>query len=347
MRANGGAAGRSGIGVRLPPVTVEDVCLTLAETIDWGLKLGGIPNQWRRTRGEGIRVAVLDTGIDAGHPDLAGAIEAARDFTGSVAGPLDRQGHGTHTAGTIGARENSVGVVGVAPECRLLVGKVLGDNGAGDARQVAAGIDWAVEAGADVLSMSLGSPVPSREIEAALRRAVSAGRLVVCAAGNDGRANSVGYPAAWEELAVAVGAVDEAGRLADFSSRGPQVDVCGPGVNVLSTYLDGGYARLSGTSMATPFVSGVVALALAKHRRDGGGTPLTNQAELVEHLQRTARDAGPTGRDSGYGYGLIDPARVVGEEEPEPALPEIRIATTVRLGGRAVEGAMVFVPGSL
>lgn len=339
--------GRTGaIGVRLPPVTVEEVSTTLAETVDWGLKLGGIPAHWRTTRGEGVRVAVLDTGIDLGHPDFAGAIEATADFTGSAAGVNDRQGHGTHTAGTVGARQNSVGVVGVAPECRLLVAKVLGDNGAGDARQVAAGIDWAVKQGAEVLSLSLGSPGPSAEIEQALRRAVGAGCLVVCAAGNDGRPDSVGYPAAWDELAVAVGAVDEAGRLAPFSSLGPEVDVCAPGVNVLSTYPGGGYARLSGTSMATPFVTGVVTLALAKHRLHGGGTPLDNQRQLIEHLQRTARDAGPTGPDSGYGFGLIDPARVIGEgSRPEGSMPEVSWTARLTVGGRVVEGAWVFVPG--
>jgi subtilisin family serine protease len=166
-------------------------------------------------------------------------------------------------------------VIGVAPRCRLLVAKVLGDDGSGTSDAVAAGIDWAADAGADILSMSLGSPHPAEEIHAAIRRAVAKGKFVICAAGNDGRDRSVNYPARWEDT-VAVGAVDRNGAVARFSSRGPEVDLCAPGQDILSTFFAGGYAKLSGTSMATPFVAGVVALMLAKHRASGGATPVNN-----------------------------------------------------------------------
>lgn len=296
--------------LRLPPYTVEAVVHSLAEVVDWGLQSFGIPAHWKDTEGEGVKVAVLDTGIDAGHADLSGAIDVARDFTGSRSGEVDMVGHGTYVAGIIGARKNETGVVGVAPDCRLLIGKVLGDDGSGSIDAVAAGVDWAVSAGADVLSLSLGSIEPSQTLLAAIRRAAGAGAMVVCAAGNDGRPRSVNYPGRWPET-VAVGAVNRDGRLAPFSSRGPEVDICAPGEDVLSTYRDGGYARLSGTSMATPFVSGVVALLLAKHRKQGGATPVNNQQQLVEHLRRTATDAGPIGKDDGYGFGLINPDAVL------------------------------------
>jgi major intracellular serine protease len=125
---------------RLPPYSVEATFVALSETVDWGLANYGIPDQWRQTRGEGVRVAVLDTGVEANHPDLAGSIDDARDFTGSRFGSEDRVGHGTHVAGTIAARQNDQGVVGVAPDCRLLVAKVLGDDGSGSGRSVAEGI---------------------------------------------------------------------------------------------------------------------------------------------------------------------------------------------------------------
>jgi subtilisin family serine protease len=277
---------------------------------------------------------------------LADAIDDARDFTGSRHGPADRQGHGTHVAGTIAARANEVGVIGVAPLCRLLIGKVLGDDGSGTSDAVAAGIDWAADSGADVLSMSLGSPQPATEIHAAIRRAVAKGKFVICAAGNDGRDRSVNFPARWEET-VAVGAVDRNGAIARFSSRGPEVDICAPGQDVLSTFFGGSYAKLSGTSMATPFVAGVVALMLAKHRAHGGATPINNQSQLLEHLKRTARDAGPVGHDPAYGFGLIDPASVIGapdrRDEPGGSTQGRRLMIDgVTLDG--ISGVLVFQP---
>jgi major intracellular serine protease len=323
---------------RLPPLRVEATFTSLSETIDWGLAAYRVPDHWKSTRGLGVRVAVLDTGIDANHPDLATAVETARDFTRSPRGFVDSQGHGTHVAGTIAARQNDVGVVGVAPQCRLLVAKVLGDDGSGTSHQVAAGVDWAVACGADILSMSLGSPDASPNIAAAIDRAVAAGRFVICAAGNDGRDDAVNYPARWEST-IAVGAVDRQGSVARFSSRGPQVDVCAPGADVLSTFPAGRYARLSGTSMATPFVTGVVALMLAKHRQHGGATPVRNVADLREHLRRTATDAGPTGRDPAYGFGLVNPDALLAEAPPAP--PPFPPAPDDSSG---VPGVTVFIP---
>ena len=336
---------------RLPPYRVTQSYVQLAETIDWGLAVNHIPDHWRETSGRGVSVAVLDTGIDLTHPDLQGAIADVRDFTGSRFGAQDRVGHGTHTAGTIGARRNELGVVGVAPECRLLIGKVLGDDGAGTDEVVAAGIDWAVAAGADVISLSLGAPTASVVLESAVRRAVAAGKFLVCAAGNDGtalgRVDSVNYPARYDDT-VAVGAVDRAGRVCDFSSRGPEVDLCAPGDDVLSTYLNAGYAKLSGTSMAAPFVSGVVALLLAKHRASPGATPVETPTQLIEHLQRTARDSGPSGRDPAYGFGLIDPGALLADDTPAPpagVANDTRFELgPISLNGRS--GMLVFTPTS-
>lgn len=325
---------------RLPPFEVEASFVTLSETVDWGLSTYGVPEQWRKSRGEGIKVAVLDTGIEEEHPDLQGAVEAARDFTGSRRGVRDAVGHGTHVAGTIGARQNGVGVIGVAPGCRLLVGKVLGDSGSGSGASVAAGIDWARESGADLISMSLGSPHFDREMAEAVERALGAGVLVICAAGNDGVNDSVNFPARMKRT-LAVGAVDRNGRVTRFSSRGPEVDICAPGQDVLSTYLRGGYAKLSGTSMATPFVAGVVALMLAKHRRLAGSTPVKNGQDVLQHLLWTAVDAGPSGRDPSYGYGLVNPASALEAVRSSVQAAGVRIGP-VEVNG--VPGTFVFVP---
>jgi subtilisin family serine protease len=306
---------------QLPPYRVEATFTpqSIAEIIDWGLMLLHVPPHWKQTQGEGVRVALLDTGIDESHPDLAAAIDDARDFTGSRGGPADYNGHGTHVAGIVAARQNGRGVIGVAPRSRLLIGKVLGDDGGGSSAAVAAGVDWACDQNASIIGMSLGSPEPDPRLLAVIRRATAKGVFVIAAAGNAGRANSVNYPAQWRET-VAVAAIDRIGRLSDFSSRGPQVDIAAPGHNVLSTYRNSGYARLSGTSMAAPFVAGVAALLVSLHNNcrsrlpsatAPSTTPLLTVNDLLEHLRRTALDAGPPGHDPGYGWGLINPDRLL------------------------------------
>ncbi|HEY2883211.1 MAG TPA: S8 family peptidase [Pirellulales bacterium] len=330
--------------IHLPPFRIEAVFTALAETIDWGLAAYHIPDHWKATRGQGVKVAVLDTGINQTHPDLATAIEQARDFTGSPFGAADRNGHGTHTSGTIAARQNNLGVIGVAPNCRLLVGKVLGDDGSGSSATVAAGIDWACQAGADIISMSLGSPQPDDALLAAIQRAAAQGKFVIAAAGNEGGDDSVNYPARWPQT-IAVAAVDHNGQLADFSSRGPEVCVAAPGEDVLSTWLGGGYAKLSGTSMAAPFVAGVTALLVALHRQGGAAqTPLATIDDLRDHLARTATDAGPAGKDPGYGWGLINPDSLL-DEPPASTTPTNPVAPTTPPPGAPNTPGTPSIPG--
>jgi subtilisin family serine protease len=159
--------------------------------------------------------------------------------------------------------------------------------------------------------MSLGSPEPDEEIHQALLIAISKGIFVITAAGNEGPdLDTVGYPAGFPEM-VAVGSIDRRKRLSQFSSRGRQVDVVAPGDEITSCYPPRSYATLSGTSMATPFISGVVALALAKHRKIGGKTPLRTQQDLIEHLCRTSADAGLAGFDPLYGCGIVNPLKLI------------------------------------
>lgn len=328
---------------RLPPdiVATRVEVAALAETYDWSLRLFKISELWKQSEGEGVRAAVLDTGCDLKHPDLVEGIAAAADFTGSLFGAADTNTHGTWCAGMIGARANQVGVRGIAPKCELLIAKVLGDDGAGSEESILRGIEWAAQQGAHIVSMSLGGPRMSDRVRNAIKAfQAKPHRFVICAAGNDGKANSVNYPAVWGET-IAVAAVDENKQLTRFSSRGPEVDIAGPGANMLSTVpmQAGGYARMSGTSMATPFVAGVVALMLAKHLKRGGETGLETQGDLYDHLQRTAVDAGAVGRDDGYGWGLISPEQLLAEVEkggklPELAEPEVDLTTTDGFGRR-------------
>lgn len=232
-----------------------------------GVEMIQAPQVWDTTKGAGITVAILDTGCDTDHPDLQGRITKGRNFTDDdQSNPdiyKDYNGHGTHVAGTIAAIQNNTGVVGVAPEVNLLIGKVLNKDGSGQINWIIKGIEYAIEQKVDIISMSLGGPDDVPELHEAIQKAVNGNILVICAAGNEGDNDSntdeYGYPGYYNEV-ISVGAINLNRQSSEFSNSNNEVDLVAPGENILSTYLDGKYATLSGTSMATPHVSGAMAL---------------------------------------------------------------------------------------
>ncbi|MDN4617223.1 S8 family peptidase [Paenibacillus sp. PsM32] len=232
-----------------------------------GVEMIQAPQVWDTTKGAGITVAILDTGCDTDHPDLQGRITKGRNFTDDdQSNPdiyEDYNGHGTHVAGTIAAIQNNTGVVGVAPEVNLLIGKVLNKDGSGQIDWIIKGIEYAIEQKVDIISMSLGGPDDVPELHEAIQKAVNSNILVICAAGNEGDNDSntdeYGYPGYYNEV-ISVGAINLNRQSSEFSNSNNEVDLVAPGENILSTYLDGKYATLSGTSMATPHVSGAMAL---------------------------------------------------------------------------------------
>ena len=228
----------------------------------WGILRVKAEAAWKVTRGAGVNVAVIDTGIDSGHPDLAANVKGGWNATNPQAPDafIDDNGHGSHVSGTIAAVRNSTGVVGVAPEASLWGVKVLDANGSGTFADVIAGIQWAAEHKMDVANMSLGASRGNQALADAVTNATKAGMTIVAAAGYSG--GSVGFPAAYPEC-IAIAASDIRDGLAYFSSRGPEVALIAPGVDVKSTYMGGEYDTLSGTSMATPHVVGLAALAVA------------------------------------------------------------------------------------
>lgn len=273
----------------------------MPERINWAGSILGLPDVWKLTQGEGAKVAILDTGVDTDHPDLADAIIDTKDFTGD--GIEDENGHGTHCAGIVGARLNGVGFVGVAPKAQLLTGKVLGNNGRGAYSWITEAIYWATESKANVISMSLGGSGSDPELYKAIQYALFHGVFVICAAGNEGMlfTNSIGYPGRYGGV-ITVASHDYNGNPSGFSSRGGEVDVMAPGSNIWSTYKNGGYAELSGTSMATPFVAGLAALIAAKHNKSRtNNTPLDNNEDMRNHLLRMATHPGYHDNQSGYG----------------------------------------------
>ncbi len=252
----------------------------------WGVARVGAPGVWRKDRpssmGAGVKVAVVDTGISCGHPDLQCDSSSGYNALDPQSPPDDDNGHGTHVAGTIAARWDGQGVVGVAPGATLIPVKVLDKDGGGALSDVVRGINWAAEHGVDVINMSLGSPKGSKSLEQAVRKAYERGVTIVAAAGNEGPdPDTVGYPGAYPQV-IAVAASDKQDGIADFSSRGPQVAFTAPGVDILSTVPGGGYEMMSGTSMASPHMSGLAALAVA----DGARGPDAVRAALSRGAKR-------------------------------------------------------------
>ena len=297
---------------------------------------GGIDmdEAWDYETGAGVVVGILDTGVAyedfgiyAQAPDLANtAFVAGWDFVNNDARANDDEAHGTHVAGTVAqSTNNGVGVAGVAFDATLMPVKVLDENGDGTYSDVAAGICFATDNGADVINMSLGGPGPGQVVEDAVRYAYKNGVTVVAATGNDGTQNDVDYPAAYDDYVIAVGATRYDETRSYYSDWGPEVDMMGPGgdLNVNQNgdaYNDGvvqntfnpftknpqqfGYWLFHGTSMATPHVAGVAALIHA--------SGVTHPIAVRDVLQSTAVDLGAAGRDDEHGHGLVDaPAAIL------------------------------------
>lgn len=251
-----------------------------------------------------VKVGIIDTGISKDHPDLKSNIKGGVNTINPRKSWNDDNGHGSHVAGTVAALNNTIGVVGAGPDIDLYAIKVLGASGSGYLSDVIEGLDWAVARKLHVVNLSLGTSSNIASFHDAIKRTHNAGIVVVAAAGNSGGA--VGYPAAYPE-AIAVSATDQTNTLASFSSRGPEVDLSAPGVSIPSTYKGTVYATLSGTSMATPHVTGSAALLLSVPSKcDTNGNGSCSPAEVQARLEATALDLGVAGKDNLYGSGLVN-----------------------------------------
>ncbi|WP_030770451.1 type VII secretion-associated serine protease mycosin [Streptomyces sp. NRRL F-2664] len=312
----------------------------------WGLLALRAEEAWGTTRGDGVTVAVLDTGVDASHPDLSGQVLAGTDLIGMGAGPGDRAWarHGTAMASIIAGHghgpSRGQGVLGIAPQARILPVRVIleeGDPGRAKAREskggaLAEGIRWATDHGADVINLSLGDDSDSAHHEAgedeAVQYALSKGVVVVASAGNGGESGDrVSYPAAYPGV-IAVTAVDRRGRKAKFSTRNWYATVSAPGVDVVIADPDRSYYEGWGTSAAAAFVSGAAALVKAAH-------PDLSPAQIKKLLEDTASDSPAGGRDDARGHGMVDPAaalQVAGALRPEAAVPAPAAAASSHFG---------------
>lgn len=269
----------------------------------WGLTAVGAEGAWGVTRGAGVIVAVLDSGVDDAHPDLAGRLLPPADLVGDgLKG--DPFGHGTRIAGIIAGVMDGDGIAGVASDVRILPIRVLAADGEGDQSRTARGIRAAVAAGAQVINLSLSSQTESQNQAEAIRYALDQGVTVVAAAGNRRQEGSpTVYPAAYPGV-IGVSSIGPRLAASAFASRGAFIDLVGPGEDVVTTQPGGGWVREDGTSLAAAFVAAGVALVRAAN-------PTLAREQVEELVLASARDLGPTGRDDAFGHGLLRVDRAV------------------------------------
>lgn len=283
----------------------------------WGLESIGMKSVWDTTEslmGNGIVIAVIDSGIDPFHEDISNALwrnddnEYGFDFVNNDAYPIDGHGHGTHVAGTIAAEiNNHLGISGVAPGVKIMSLKALSNSGSGSDINIAAAIEFAADNGADIINMSLGGYGYSSVMEEAVNYAHSLGVIIVAAAGNSAE-NADKYSPAMFDNVITVGSLSTNETLSSYSNYGSTIEVVAPGEHIISlrasgtslgTALDSHYTTAAGTSMAAPHVSGVLALIKQKY-------PGLSNNQIAQVLYQSSTDIGETGKDDVYGYGKIN-----------------------------------------
>ncbi len=335
LKVPGGNAGKL---KELNDVKYIEKDITFNASLDTSTGIIGTPQVWDSGyTGKGVKVAIIDTGIDASHPDLKGKVVDWVDYVNGKTSPYDDFGHGTHCAGIIGGTgaASKGKYKGVAPGVQFIGVKVLGKDGSGGLSAILQGIEYAANSDANVVSMSLGSNEHSQAVDDLVSKAVRNGKIVVCAAGNSGPGTkTVGCPSDNPDV-ITVGATDKADSIASFSSRGPtkdgmlKPDVCAPGKDIISCRatgimdkkaIDTYYLKMSGTSMACPMVSGSTALLVQK---DPTLTP--QEAKLI--LERSSIKEGSKCPNNDYGYGRVSVKNAIsymdGKYSPVPADPPV------------------------
>ncbi|NHN31979.1 S8 family peptidase [Paenibacillus agricola] len=251
-------------------------------SVPWGIKHIRAPQAWAKSKGDRIRIGVIDTGADYNHPDLRHCLSYGVNLVNRHLLPNDDNGHGTHIAGTIAAASiRPRGIIGVAPQAIIHPVKAFDHQGSAFVSDIIGGIDWCVRNQIHIINMSFGMKTYSKALELAVRHAFRSGVIVVASSGNEGKQKRIDYPARLPQV-IAVGASTRRGKIASFSNISKMIDIYAPGEKIYSTWLKGKYHELSGTSMATSHVSGVIALMLSRR-------PGLNPTQIKTIVKRHAR----------------------------------------------------------
>ena len=295
----------------LLPYTREDVysIQEVKQAAGWEITAFNLSDKWKLSQGEGVKIAVIDTGCDLNHEDLRNNLLQGKNFIEKNKDPIDKNSHGTHVAGTICAENNNVGVIGVAPKSKVIPIKALADDGSGNTNTIAEAIRWAADQGADFITMSLGSPSDVPSIRTAIQYALSKRCITFCAAGNAGTTREIYYPANYPET-IGIGSIDQNFERASFSCTGDDLDFLAPGVKIFSTVPNNWYAYMSGTSMSTPFAVGCAALLLSYVRNNNTGLILENDNDYRKAFKKKAislKNKDFAGKKFFEGFGIIDP----------------------------------------
>jgi subtilisin family serine protease len=295
----------------LLPYTREDVysIQEVRQAAGWEITTFNLPDKWKLSQGEGVKIAVIDTGCDLNHEDLKNNLLQGRNFVNKNKDPMDYNSHGTHVAGTICAENNNVGVIGVAPKSKVIPIKALDDNGSGNMDNIAEAIRWAADQGSDFITMSLGSPGHVPSIRSSIQYALSKKCITFCAAGNAGSTREIYYPANYPET-IGIGSIDQNFERASFSCTGEDLDFLAPGVKIFSTVPTNWYAYMSGTSMSTPFAVGCAALLLSYVRNNSTGLVLDNDNDYRKAFRKktmSLKNKDFAGKKFFEGFGIIDP----------------------------------------
>lgn len=285
--------------------------LDAQQKVGWGITAFNLPDAWSYSQGEGVVIAVLDTGADLDHPDLMENLVPGHNMINRNKTPEDDNGHGTHVTGILVGVNNGIGMVGVCPKSKVMPVKVLDKNGNGNLLHVAEGIRLAADSGVDFITMSLGSPSKLQNVCKAIQYAQSKGVVTFVAAGNAGKTKEIFYPANYKET-ISIGAIDENFSRANFSCTGRNLDFMAPGVDIFSTFPDNWYATLSGTSMACPFAVGVAALLLSYVKAGKSKIELKSADDYRRVFQKyTTKITNNNISDPAFyeGFGIIDPRK--------------------------------------
>lgn len=279
-----------------------------AQIYGWEIKKFNIEKEWQFSNGEGIKVAVIDTGCDLNHNDIKDNLLQGKNFI-SKTDPFDDNGHGTHVSGTIAAQNNDTGIVGVAPKSKIIPIKALNGDGNGNNDTIAKAIVWAANYGCDFITMSLGSPYNSSNLKLAIDYANKKGCIIFCAAGNSGPDSPIMYPAKYDNV-IAIGSIGNSLNRSNFTCVGEELDFLSPGENILGCTPNNNYAIMSGTSMANPFAVGCACL-VASYSRKIKYNKLKNCNDYINLFKQNTlrlKNRKFTNQKQYEGYGIIQPS---------------------------------------